>query len=59
MMFMSPAAFISPVVAGWLFDTSGSYAAALMMFASAAFVVIVLLSFLKTPQKNKTAKEAH
>lgn len=50
-MFMSPAAFISPVIAGWIFDTSGSYSAALMVFASASFVAIVLLSFLKPPKK--------
>jgi cyanate permease len=50
-MFMSPAAFISPVAAGWIFDTRGSYSAALMVFASASFIAIMLLSFLKTPKK--------
>jgi cyanate permease len=50
-MFISPAVFISPVVAGWIFDTSGSYSAALMVFAAASFIVIMLLSFLKTPKK--------
>ena len=52
-MFMSPAAFISPVVAGWIFDTSGSYSAALMVFAAASFIVIMLLSLLKAPKKIK------
>jgi cyanate permease len=52
-MFMSPAAFISPVVAGWIFDTTGSYSAALILFTSASFVVVILLSFLKTPKKKK------
>jgi cyanate permease len=50
-MFMSPAAVISPVAAGWIFDTRGSYSAALMVFASASFIAIMLLSFLKTPKK--------
>jgi len=52
-MFMSPASFISPVVAGWIFDTSGSYSAALMVFAAASFIVIMLLRFLKAPKKIK------
>ena len=53
-MFMSPAAFISPVLAGWIFDSTGSYSAAFFVFASISLVIIILLSFLKTPvTKNR------
>jgi len=52
-MFRSPAAFMAPVVAGWIFDSTGSYSAALILFASASFIGIILLSFLKMPQKTK------
>jgi cyanate permease len=52
-MFRSPAAFIAPVLAGWIFDTTGSYSAALILFALAAFIAVMLLSFLKTPEKQK------
>jgi MFS family permease len=53
-MFMSPAAFISPVLAGWIFDSTGSYSAAFFVFASISLLIIILLSFLKTPvTKNR------
>jgi len=51
-MFMSPAAFISPVLAGWIFDSTGSYSAAFLVFISISLIIIILLSFLKTPVKK-------
>ena len=50
-MFRSPAAFMAPVVAGGLFDTTGSYSTALILFTSASCIVILLVSFLKMPNK--------
>jgi len=56
-MFMSPAAFISPVHTEWIFDSTGSYSAALFVFASISLVVIILLSFLKTPAKKQIERK--
>jgi cyanate permease len=51
-MCMSPAAFISPVLAGWIFDSTGSYSVAFVVFASISLVVIIALGFLKVPVKK-------
>jgi cyanate permease len=56
-MSMSPAAFISPVHTGWIFDSTGSYSAALFVFTSISLVVIILLSFLKTPLKKQIERK--
>ncbi|MBU2497388.1 MAG: MFS transporter [Proteobacteria bacterium] len=49
-MFVSPAALLSPIFTGWLFDTTGSYALALISFALLSLFTIVLLFFLKAPK---------
>jgi cyanate permease len=48
-LFGSPAPLISPVLTGWLFDRTGSYVIALILFASLSLFVTVLLNLLKPP----------
>ncbi|MBN1255490.1 MAG: MFS transporter [Deltaproteobacteria bacterium] len=48
-MLMSPVALLSPILTGWIFDTTGSYTIALMLFALSSVFVALLLSFLKAP----------
>ena len=49
-MLMAPAALFSPVITGWVFDTTGSYTIALELFAAASLFALLLLCFLKTPK---------
>ena len=48
-LLVSPTSLFSPVFTGWLFDTTGSYAVALILFAAISLVVAFLLSSLKAP----------
>jgi cyanate permease len=50
-MFIAPAAFIAPILTGWIFDATASYAAALMIFSTISLVIVIVLSFLKPPEK--------
>jgi cyanate permease len=45
----SPASLFSPVLTGWLFDTTGSYEMALILFVLLSLSITLLLSLLKVP----------
>ena len=49
-MFLAPAAFFSPIIAGWIFDKTGSYTLAFQLFAATALFAAILLSFMRTPK---------
>ena len=49
-MFLAPAALFSPVIAGWIFDKTGSYTIALELFAATALFAAIMLCFMKTPK---------
>jgi cyanate permease len=48
-LLASPTSLFSPVLTGWLFDATGSYVIALILFASLSLFVTLLLSSLKAP----------
>jgi sugar phosphate permease len=50
MAFNSIAGLIAPVYAGWVYDTSGSYATALTVFAIMAAAGAVVVGMIKEPQ---------
>ena len=57
-VFYGTATFVSPVYAGWLFDTTGSYQAVLITFsiillvAAAFFAVLARVSLIKTKEET-------
>jgi cyanate permease len=48
-LFAAPVTLFSPVFTGWLFDTTGSYVIALILFALLSLFATFLLSSLKAP----------
>ncbi|MFC1532162.1 MFS transporter [Thermodesulfobacteriota bacterium] len=53
MMITAPASLVSPILTGWIFDTTGSYAVAFNLFAWLSFLSFFLFFFIKPP-KNGT-----
>ncbi|MFC1900760.1 MFS transporter [Chloroflexota bacterium] len=49
-LLRSPVQFASPVYAGWVYDTTGSYMTAFMVFASTAAVAAVVMFFCRPPK---------
>jgi cyanate permease len=49
-MFLVPAALFSPIIAGWIFDKTGSYNIAFQLFAATALCAAILLCFMRTPK---------
>jgi len=50
MVFTAPAALLSPVYAGWVYDTTGSYITAFTLFAALAALSAVLMCLVRPPK---------
>jgi len=50
MMFAAPAAVIAPVYAGWIYDTSGSYITAFILFAALGTLSTFLICLARPPK---------
>ena len=49
-MFLALVAFFSPIIAGWIFDKTGSYTIAFQLYAATALFAAILLCFMRTPK---------
>lgn len=52
-MFQMIAVVAGPVFAGWMFDISGSYRVAFLLFATAAFLGLLIMLFLRRPERSQ------
>jgi len=50
MVFTAPAALLSPVYAGWVYDTTGNYITAFTLFAGLAALSAVLMCLVRPPK---------
>jgi MFS family permease len=50
MMIQAPAQLLGPVYAGRMYDTTGSYTRALVLFSAVSVLAAVLICFAKTPE---------
>ena len=46
-------AFGGPYFAGWIFDTTGSYVSAFLIFAAMMVIAAIVVVFVKSPLENK------
>jgi len=49
-MFTAPFGVIAPIFTGWVYDTTGSYINALIVFASLFILIAILLFFVRSPK---------
>ena len=49
-MFLVPAAFTGPIYAGWIYDTTGSYITAFILFAALAIFSTILALLIRPPK---------
>ncbi|MFX1555444.1 MAG: MFS transporter [Promethearchaeota archaeon] len=50
MMFGAPVSFLAPVYAGWVYDTTGSYTTAFVLFAALAALAASLMCLVRPPK---------
>jgi OFA family oxalate/formate antiporter-like MFS transporter len=50
MVFSAPVAFLSPVYAGWVYDTTGSYTGAFIVLAALSAFAAFLMFFVRPPK---------
>jgi len=50
MVFTAPIALLSPVYAGWVYDTTGSYMSAFSIFAGLSVVAAILMCLVRPPK---------
>ena len=48
---------VAPIYAGWVYDTTGSYITAFVVFAVLLAVAMVLMSFARPPKPPETITE--
>lgn len=56
-LFSAPWALLSPIVTGWLFDKTGNYFTAFIIFELLCFLGITILAFLKPPNTSIRVKK--
>ncbi len=49
----APFAFLSPIFAGWVYDTTGKYNIAFILFASLAVIGAIIMCFARVPKITK------
>jgi len=49
-LFTAPFGVVAPIFTGWVYDTTGSYITALIIFASLFVLTAVLLLFVRSPK---------
>jgi MFS family permease len=50
MLFMAPVGIIAPIYAGWVYDTTGNYISAFIVFTVALIISFVLISMARPPK---------
>ena len=50
MMFMAPFSMVAPIYAGWVYDTTGSYITAFVLFTAALAFSGVLMALIPPPK---------
>jgi MFS family permease len=50
MLILTPVGAIAPIYAGWMYDSSGSYMTAFIVFAVLMFIASALLPFIRPPR---------
>ncbi len=58
-LFGSPFALFSPIIVGWIFDTTNSYRIAFVLFTSLALFGVFLLMLLKVPIRLAKTQNIH
>ncbi|MBW2623660.1 MAG: MFS transporter [Deltaproteobacteria bacterium] len=56
--FNMPVGFLGPIAAGWIYDTTGSYMSAFVLFAILLFVSAFIMALAAPPKPPKNAVEA-
>jgi nitrate/nitrite transporter NarK len=54
-MLSVPVGVVGPVLAGWIYDETGSYEIAFTLFAITLSMSVVLMCFVKPPKPPQTA----
>ena len=50
MMFMTPVGVVAPIYAGWVYDTTGNYMSAFILFAALLALSAAIFPFIKPPK---------
>jgi len=56
-LFSAPVALFAPIYTGWVYDTTGSYTTAFIIFVALAVVAALLMLFLRPPQMPETTAD--
>ncbi|MFC2011259.1 MFS transporter [Chloroflexota bacterium] len=59
MMFAAPASLIAPIYAGWIYDTTGSYTTALILFAVLATISALIMCLARPPKPPAEVTDVH
>jgi len=59
MLFLSPVALFAPIFSGWLYDTTGSYMIAFIIFVLLSIFAVVLLCLIRPPKLPAQIDDIH
>jgi MFS family permease len=59
MMFLTPVGVVAPIYAGWMYDTTGSYQTAFIIFTVLLYASAVMLLFLHPPKAPDVVTDIH